>query len=528
MATASSLSLAPFLFFSSLLWNFNAARDTIKLGDTLNSSSSSVSAMDSGNFVLQDWRNGGSTQRFLWQSFDFPVDTLLPASGAFTLDWDLNQQELKIRRHGVVYWSTGAFMNGRFKFMLPDETKLRYNFSIVSNEDEDSFTYNPVDQSGKSEFVLTIMGRLYDFDRKIDIAEADYCYGSNTDAGCQTWDQPTVGMMTRCRFWTGNWEFVQDRSGSSSASIYFLTTMELRSHKHKRIIWICTATAAASLLIVVLLRHVLSINKKKSFTSRAKVDQKELLDVKKSFTCNDVNGLQEDGEMEHDLRVFIYASLMAATGDFSEENKLGEGGFGPVYKGKLMTGREVAVKRLSRCSVKGLEGNFSTKSDVYSFGVLVLEIISGRKNNSFYNAGHIGHVVEYAWELWKGGAGLRLVDLTLGDSCIDDQLLRCIHVSLLCVEANAADRPSMSEVISMLANESMPLPTPTRPSFFGGTQEDENLKEHHFSLQFVPLEERISDHISPNLLEASTMDKKKKEEHKMPLHPIESGSWTIL
>ncbi|CAB4307398.1 unnamed protein product [Prunus armeniaca] len=299
------------------------------------------------------------------KGFDFPVDTLLPAPGAFTLDWDLNQQELKIRQHGVVYWSTGAFMNERFKFMLPDETKLRYNFSILSNEDEDSFTYNPVDQSGKSEFVITIMGRLYDFDRKIDIAEADYCYGSNTDAGCQTWDQPTVGMMVidlskevvtlMCQFWTGNWEFVQDRSGSSSASIYFLTTMELRSHKHKRIIWICTATAAASLLIVVLLRHVLSINKKKSFTSRAKVDQKELLDVKKSFTCNDVNGLQEDGEMEHDLRVFIYASLMAATGDFSEENKLGEGGFGPVYKGKLMTGREVAVKRLSRCSVKGLE-----------------------------------------------------------------------------------------------------------------------------------------------------------------------------
>lgn len=188
--------------------------------ETSNSDNISATLLDSGNFVLQDWRNGRSTQRFLWQRFDFPVDTLLPgmklglhhksgntwslsswftpnnaAPGAFTLDWDLNQQELKIRRHGVVYWSTGAFMNGRFKFMLPDETKLRYNFSIVSNEDEDSFTYDPVDQSGKSEFVLTIMGRLYDFDRKIDIAEADYCYGSNTDAGCQTWDQPTVGMM---------------------------------------------------------------------------------------------------------------------------------------------------------------------------------------------------------------------------------------------------------------------------------------------------------------------------------------------
>lgn len=40
--------------------------------------------------------------------------------------------------------------------------------------------------------------------------------------------------------------------------------------------------------------------------NRAKVDQKELLDVKQLFTCNDVNELQEDGEMEHDLKVFTY------------------------------------------------------------------------------------------------------------------------------------------------------------------------------------------------------------------------------
>ena len=29
-------------------------------------------------------------------------------------------------------------------------------------------------------------------------------------------------------------------------------------------------------------------------------------------------------------------------------------------------------------------GNFSLKSDVYSFGVLIFEIISGKKNNTFY------------------------------------------------------------------------------------------------------------------------------------------------
>lgn len=32
-----------------------------------------------------------------------------------------------------------------------------------------------------------------------------------------------------------------------------------------------------------------------------------------------------------------------------------------------------------------MEGTFSVKSDVFSFGVLVLEIVSGRRNNSFYN-----------------------------------------------------------------------------------------------------------------------------------------------
>lgn len=102
--------------------------------------------------------------------------------------------------------------------MLPDETKLRYNFSIVSNEDEDDFTYNPVDQSGISEFVLTIMGRLYDFDRKIDVAEADYCYGSNTDAGCQTWDQPTDRRNDGNKFEQGSGYFNASGSGGATRS----------------------------------------------------------------------------------------------------------------------------------------------------------------------------------------------------------------------------------------------------------------------------------------------------------------------
>ncbi|CAA3011168.1 receptor kinase At5g39000 [Olea europaea subsp. europaea] len=44
---------------------------------------------------------------------------------------------------------------------------------------------------------------------------------------------------------------------------------------------------------------------------------------------------------------FDLATIVAATNNFSQPNKIGEGGFGPVYKGLLSTGQEVAVKRLA-------------------------------------------------------------------------------------------------------------------------------------------------------------------------------------
>ncbi|KAH7860420.1 hypothetical protein Vadar_013198 [Vaccinium darrowii] len=50
---------------------------------------------------------------------------------------------------------------------------------------------------------------------------------------------------------------------------------------------------------------------------------------------------------------FSYAELKAATEDFNPANKLGEGGFGPVFKGTLNDGRVVAVKQLSVASHQG-------------------------------------------------------------------------------------------------------------------------------------------------------------------------------
>jgi hypothetical protein len=49
----------------------------------------------------------------------------------------------------------------------------------------------------------------------------------------------------------------------------------------------------------------------------------------------DANEINSDGKKGHDLQIFSFASIVAATDNFSIENKLGQGGFGPVYKVRL-------------------------------------------------------------------------------------------------------------------------------------------------------------------------------------------------
>ncbi|XP_039024804.1 putative receptor-like protein kinase At4g00960 [Hibiscus syriacus] len=56
---------------------------------------------------------------------------------------------------------------------------------------------------------------------------------------------------------------------------------------------------------------------------------------------------------QQEQKSFLFETLVAATKDFHSHHKLGEGGFGPVYRGKLDDGREIAVKKLSQNSSQG-------------------------------------------------------------------------------------------------------------------------------------------------------------------------------
>jgi hypothetical protein len=58
------------------------------------------------------------------------------------------------------------------------------------------------------------------------------------------------------------------------------------------------------------------------------------------------------------------------------------------------------------------------------------------------------------------------MDPTLNDTFVPDEVQRCIHVGLLCVEHYAIDRPTMSDVISVLTNKYELTNLPRRPAFY--------------------------------------------------------------
>ncbi|KAM3220969.1 G-type lectin S-receptor-like serine/threonine-protein kinase [Capsicum annuum] len=84
------------------------------------------------------------------------------------------------------------------------------------------------------------------------------------------------------------------------------------------------------------------------------LQRRQILKFQASHIMESKSKARKGGE-SNNLQVFSFDEMKEATNNFSFANKLGQGGYGPVYKGKLKNGQEIAVKRLSETSSQGLE-----------------------------------------------------------------------------------------------------------------------------------------------------------------------------
>ncbi|KAF8087903.1 hypothetical protein N665_0562s0004 [Sinapis alba] len=75
-------------------------------------------------------------------------------------------------------------------------------------------------------------------------------------------------------------------------------------------------------------------------------------------------------------------------------------------------------------------------------------------------------IVSTAWRLWRKGAALEIVDRTIGESYQKEEVRRCIHIALLCVQKDPGDRPMMSKIILLLTSSTITLQLPRVPGFY--------------------------------------------------------------
>ncbi|KAK9218828.1 hypothetical protein WN943_007466 [Citrus x changshan-huyou] len=239
--------------------------------------------------------------------------------------------------------------------------------------------------------------------------------------------------------------------------------------------WIAIGATASSIIVLVLSSFLLwRIKRRKERVKEEKANSQEtqLLHLADGRIANDysydVLRGQKQQEESQEFPLFPLHLAVQATQHFSDENKLGEGGFGPVYKGKLADGKEIAVKRLSRTSGQGLQefknevtliAKLQHKNLVRLLGCCLEE------NESLL-------IYEYmpnkSLDVFLFGEALELMDPVLKQSCVAAELLKFIHIGLLCVQADSADRPTMSSVVVMLASDTVTLPQPTEPAFSVG------------------------------------------------------------
>ncbi|CAF2115867.1 G-type lectin S-receptor-like serine/threonine-protein kinase At1g11330 isoform X2 [Brassica napus] len=174
-------------------------------------------------------------------------------------------------------------------------------------------------------------------------------YAYDRGIGCMLWSGNLVDMQSS--LWSGIDLYIRVAHSELNREKTHSNLVETHT-RSKRAIMITAPVLGVAFVAAVCV--ILACRKFKKRPAPEKDRSAELLFKKMEELTSDNESASNQVKLK-DLPLFEFKVLATATDSFSPGNKLGQGGFGPVYKGKLPEGQEIAVKRLSRASGQGLE-----------------------------------------------------------------------------------------------------------------------------------------------------------------------------
>jgi len=87
------------------------------------------------------------------------------------------------------------------------------------------------------------------------------------------------------------------------------------------------------------------------------------------------------------------------------------------------------------------------------------------------------------WRKWKEKTQLSIIDPLLEENYSKNEVIKCIHISLLCVQEKKSIRPTIADVVSYLdGRHTLEFPSPQEPAFFLEDKMDTKTSTEHFSV----------------------------------------------
>ncbi|KAK6283670.1 hypothetical protein POUND7_002622 [Theobroma cacao] len=333
----------------NLVWSSNITKGDNPLAQLL----------DSGNLVLREANINDETNHYLWQSFDYPTDTLLPD---MKLGWDLNAGfnrfltawrtkgdpssgdfSFKLDYHGfpeIFLWNkqrreyrSGPWNGLRFSG-VPEMKPLDYiSFNFVTNQDEVYYSFSITNKNLFSRLIVTPTGTLQRLTWIPDTeqwnpfwyAPKDQC-DNYRECGQYGICDSNASPVCKCPkgFSPKNQQAWNLRDGSGDGG----NTTAL----------IIGITVSAGVLLLGLIAYV--VWKRKAMQNKGKIGKKGPHERSQDFLLNEVvisskkEFSAESQPDELELPLFDFDTIATATDNFSDEKKLGQGGFGCVYMPK--------------------------------------------------------------------------------------------------------------------------------------------------------------------------------------------------